>query len=62
MKKKTYEFEMAVEASSQEEAESKMQALAALVSGLTPEELKKLAHIIKHDPAKTALAKKYLGV
>lgn len=62
MTKKTYEFEITVEASSQTEAETKMKALAAMVSRLTPEELSKLAHIIKNDPAKTALAKKYLGV
>jgi hypothetical protein len=62
MTKKNYEFEITVEASSKTEAEIKMKALAVLVSRLTAEELSKLAHIIKNDPVKTALAKKYLGV
>jgi hypothetical protein len=62
MTKKNYEFEIAVEASSKTEAETKMKALAVMVSRLTADELSKLAHIIKNDPVKTALAKKYLGV
>jgi hypothetical protein len=39
-----------------------MTALITLASKLREKELAKLAHIIKHDPIKTALAKKYLGV
>jgi nicotinate-nucleotide pyrophosphorylase len=62
MTKKPFEFEITVEANSKAEAETKMKALAVMVSRLTPEELSKLAHIIKNDPAKTTLAKKYLGV
>lgn len=62
MTKKNYEFEISVEASSKAEAEAKMKALAVMVSRLTADELSKLAHIIKNDPVKTALAKKYLGV
>lgn len=62
MTKKTYEFDFAVEASSKTEAETKMKALAIMASRLSPEELSKLAHVIKNDPVKTALAKKYLGV
>lgn len=62
MTKKTYEFDFAIEASSKSEAETKMAALAVMASRLSPEELTKLAHVIKNDPVKTALAKKYLGV
>jgi hypothetical protein len=60
MKKFTYE--MNIEAKIEQEANAKMMALTSLSSKLTEKELTKLAHVIKHDPAKTALAKKYLGV
>jgi hypothetical protein len=62
MTKKTYEFDFTIEASSKGEAETKMAALAVMASRLSPEELTKLAHVIKNDPVKAALAKKYLGV
>lgn len=57
-----FSYDISVEAKSEEEATDKMKALTALASKLTEKELTKLAHIVKHDPVKTALAKKYLGV
>lgn len=59
---KKYHYELSIEASSENEAEAKMTALTTLASKLSQKELTKLAHVIKHDPVKTALAKKYLGV
>ncbi len=60
MKKFTYDF--SVPANTQSEAEKKLTALAALATHLTEAELTKLAHVVKNDPIKTALAKSYLGV
>jgi ribosomal protein L15E len=57
-----YQYTMSIEARTEKEAEAKMEALAILASRLNEKELGKLAHVIKHDPVKTALAKRYLGV
>jgi hypothetical protein len=57
-----FSYDISIEAKSEQEADSKMTALTTLASKLSETELSKLAHIIKHDPVKTALAKKYLGV
>ncbi|GAC1599251.1 MAG: hypothetical protein NVS3B8_11820 [Chitinophagaceae bacterium] len=59
---KKYQYDISIEAKSDIEADSKMAALITLASNLSERELTKLAHTIKHDPIKTALAKKYLGV
>lgn len=58
----TFQYDISIEAKTESEANTKMAALTTLASKLTAQELNKLAHIIKHDPVKTALAKKYLGV
>jgi hypothetical protein len=58
----TYEFEVKVEATSNEEAQSKMQAVCDLLKKLNEKELSKLAYIVMNDPIKTALAKRALGV
>ena len=55
-------YDILIGAKSQSEADSKMQSLTTLASKLSERELSKLAHVIKNDPVKTALAKKYLGV
>ncbi len=60
MKKYTYELE--ITASNEKEADTKMEALTVLASKLSAKELEKLAHVVKNDPVKTALAKKALGV
>jgi hypothetical protein len=59
---KKYHYDITIEAQTEAEADNKMAALTTLAQKLTAQELSKLAHIIKHDPVKTALAKKYLGV
>jgi len=59
---KKFGYDISIEARTEQEADSKMRALTTLASKLSETELSKLAHIIKHDPVKTALAKKYLGV
>jgi len=43
-------------------ADVKAKALAVLAAKLSAIELDKLADVIKNDPTKTALAKKFLGV
>lgn len=60
MKKYTYELE--ITAINEQEADTKMQALTILASRLTAKELEKLAHVVKHEPLKLAMAKKALGV
>ncbi len=60
MSKYTYELE--ITASKESEAETKIKALTILASKLNANELEKLAHIVKNDPVKTALAKQALGV
>lgn len=59
---KEYNYNIRIPALLEKEATEKMNALVVLASKLTAGELSKLAHIIKNDPVKTALAKKYLGV
>jgi hypothetical protein len=57
-----YPYDFEIEASSEEEANTKIAALDVLAKRLKANELKKLAHVVKNDPIKTALAKKALGV
>lgn len=59
---KKFQYEISIQAKTETEADAKMTALTTLASKLSSSELTRLAHIVKHDPAKTALAKKYLGV
>lgn len=44
------------------EAQIKAKALAELGAHLTADTLKALAHVVKHEPSKVAIAKKFLGV
>jgi len=57
-----FSYDLTIEAKEEKEAESKVAALTTLASCLTALELTRLAHIVKHDPVKTTLAKKYLKV
>jgi hypothetical protein len=57
-----YSYELAITASNESEAETKIKALSVLASKLSAKELEKLAYIVKNDPIKTAMAKKALGV
>ncbi|MFA6923609.1 MAG: hypothetical protein WC223_05075 [Bacteroidales bacterium] len=59
---KKYNYKITIEASSEKEADIKMNALTVLASKLNERELEKLAWLVKNDPVKTAMAKKYLGV
>lgn len=58
----TYKYEVQVQATSKEEAQSKMKSLCDLLKKLNEKELSKLAYIVMNDPIKTALAKRALGV
>ena len=59
---KSYTYKITLEEKSESEADAKIEALSNLAKKLTVKELSKLAHVVKTDPVKTALAKKYLGV
>jgi hypothetical protein len=59
---KSYTYKFSLEEKSEQEADAKIEALSTLAKKLSVKELSKLAHIVKTDPVKTALAKKYLGV
>jgi hypothetical protein len=59
---KSYSYKFAIEEKSEDDADAKIQALSTLAKKLSVKELSKLALIVKTDPVKTALAKKYLGV
>jgi hypothetical protein len=59
---KSYTYKFTLEESSEQNADAKVEALSTLAKKLSVNELSKLAHVVKTDPVKTALAKKYLGV
>ncbi|RYZ30060.1 MAG: hypothetical protein EOO10_04150 [Chitinophagaceae bacterium] len=59
---KKFQYDLSIEAVTETEADAKMTALTTLAAKLSQKELTKLAHVIKHDPIKTSLAKQYLGV
>lgn len=56
-----FTYDISIEAKSQQEADEKVAALVILAAKLNEKQLAKMAHIIKNDPVKTALALKYLG-
>lgn len=57
-----YSFEVSIEAATQPEAEVKLLAASTLMQKLRAREIAKLADVVKNDPVKTTLAKKYLGL
>jgi hypothetical protein len=59
---KSYTYKFTLEERSEQDSDAKIEALSILAKKLSEKELSKLAHIVKTDPVKTALAKKYLGV
>jgi len=59
---KSYTYKISLEEKTEAEADAKVEALTVLAKKLNTKELTKLAHVVKTDPAKTALAKQYLGV
>lgn len=58
----TYHYSLAISEATEANADTKMKALIVLAKKLSAKELEKLAHIVEHDPIKTALAKQALGV
>jgi hypothetical protein len=59
---KSYTYKLTLEEKTEKDADEKIDALSVLAKKLATKELARLAHIVKTDPIKTALAKKYLGV
>jgi hypothetical protein len=59
---KQFSFTISIAAKEKDDAIAKLTAISALAGNLTLKELAKLAHIVEHDPIKTAMAKSYLGV
>lgn len=57
-----HKFNVTIDAKTESDAEEKMKALTILAAMLSPKELTKMAHVVKYDPVKTALAKTYLGL
>jgi hypothetical protein len=52
-----FEYEITIQAETENEADTKMEALTILAARLSANELAKMADVIKNDPFKTALAK-----
>ncbi|MFB6453802.1 hypothetical protein ACE38W_00920 [Chitinophaga sp. Hz27] len=59
---KDYNYNIRISALLEKDATEKVAALAILAQHLNVKELTKLAYVVKSDPLKLALAKKYLGV
>lgn len=59
---KSYQYDIAISANSEAEADSKMKSLIVLAKKLSAKELEKLAQVVENDPIKTAFAKKALGL
>ena len=57
-----FNYEINVQAATEKEADSKMKSITVLLSKLKTNELGKLAHIVKNDPVKLAMAKSALGL
>lgn len=57
---KDFNYSIRIPAIQEKDANEKITALAILASYLSAKELTRLAHIVKTDPVKTSLAKKYL--
>ncbi len=57
-----YTYEIQLEASSEAEADKKMQSLITMGKKLKANELAKMADVLKNDPIKTGLAKQFLGL
>ncbi len=58
----TYQYEIAISAKTEQEADIKMKALMILASKLSTREIERLAYVVEHEPVKTALAKKAMGL
>jgi hypothetical protein len=56
----THQYDFTIEATTEKEAEQKINALTMLASKLKTNELVKLALVVEKDPVTTRLAKKFL--
>lgn len=56
----THQYDFTIEATTEKEAEQKINALAMLACKLKTNELVKLALVVEKDPVTTRLAKKFL--
>jgi hypothetical protein len=59
---KSYPFEISIEDINEADALQRLKAAVTLMKRLKLSEIQKLAHIVEHDPIKTAMAKRALGV
>ncbi len=57
-----YSYDLVIAANSENEADTKAQALLTLASHLSDKELARLEKVVLEEPAKLALAKKALGL
>ncbi len=57
-----FSYTITIAAKEKADAAEKLTALMILASKLSVKELCKLAHVVKNDPLKTAMAKAYLGI
>jgi hypothetical protein len=57
-----FSYDITIEANSQQEALTKLKAASVLMQKLKPNEINRLAEVVKNDPIKTAIAKKALGL
>jgi hypothetical protein len=59
---KKFSYDITIQAESTQEAEDKLRAASVLMEKLKVKEIKKLAEIVQHDPVRTAMAKKAMGL
>jgi len=57
-----FNYDISIEAPTEQEADKKMKAISVLASKLSTKELDKLAHIVKNDPKTMAIAKAAMGL
>ncbi len=57
-----YNFDVSISAPSQGEAAEKLKYAMVFIKKFTTTELKRFAEVVEKEPAKTALAKKALGL
>ena len=58
----SFDFDIKIQAGSIEEATRKANAAACLMKELSLAEIEKLAYIVKHDPQKRVMARRFLGL
>lgn len=59
---KKYQYDITINAPSEQDADAKMKSLTVLASKLSTKEIERLAYVVEYEPAKTAIAKKALGL